>query len=541
MNELLIVIPAVKKNVAFPDDLVKKLAGVPLIQRTLAIATAMVSKDQVLVVTDSKEIELICERQGVMSLCDPALRLPSDSTVLLVLVEYLRGHTGKWKDLLMLSSYVPLLREETLKSAYEQYCRNGAEFMVPVVRLKSRPYSPWPKSLQDWFLSGSRQESTIESTAFYIVSRSLLGDKSGREIQPVAFPLDEHLIEIHSYHDWWLCEKLINRRRIVFRVIGNEAVGMGHIFHCLALAHEISDHEVYFVCDKESRVATNKLAGYDYWLGVYEHEAIEQAIIDLKPDIVVNDILDTDACYIHFLRKHGIRVVNFEDLGSGAAEADLTINDLYDEPLLPGDRIVWGHGWFFLRDEFNDARPQRFQKKVGRLLITFGGTDPSDYTRRVLILVAPYCAKHGIAIDVVTGDGYSHMEDLEALIARLPGEVVYSHATGIISRIMEEAQFAICSNGRTVYELAHMNIPALVLSHHAREKSHRFACEDNGFFPVDIPNGPEHDPMILKALQRLVEDTDYRHQLFNNMKDHGFVENKHKIVERLQSLLGQKR
>ncbi|MBE0613487.1 MAG: cytidine 5'-phosphate N-acetylneuraminic acid synthetase [Burkholderiales bacterium] len=540
MEALLIVIPAIKKSVAFPDDLVKKLAGVTLIQRAIAIATDAVPKLQVLVVTDSAEIDLICRRQDVATHLDPALQLPRRAISALDVAPYLEGHKEQWEDLLLLSPYVPLLSAATLRSAYEYYCSANARFLVPVIRLHANPFTPWPDTLRDR-AQAAGQVSTVESAAFSITSRTLLEAKEEAKVQALAFPLEDELIEICDYQDWWLCEKLLNRRRIVFRVIGHKAVGMGHLYRCLALAHEISDHEVYFVCDTESVAAANKLAGYDYWLGAYDPGAIEQAILDLKPDLVVNDILNTDANYVHRLRAAGVRVVNFEDLGSGAAEADLTINDLYDEPQLSGARILWGQGWFILRDEFSDALPQPFQDRVARLLITFGGTDPSDFTRRVLPLIAPYCADQEIGIDVVTGDGYGHVEALETLIAGLPAEITYTHATGVISQIMETAQLAICSNGRTVYELAQMHIPALVLSHHARELSHRFACEQNGFSPVDIPNGPEHDPKILQVLHRLVEDVAYRRKLFDSMQHHSFSGNKRKVVERLQSLLKEAR
>lgn len=538
MDGLLIVIPAIKKSVAFPDDLVKKLAGVTLIQRAIAIAAEVVPKSQILVVTDSTEIDLICQRQGVASHIDPTLRLPRQSITALDVAPCLKNHSGQWwQDLLLLSPYVPLLSGTVLRLANESYRCAKAKYLVPVTRLHANPFTPWPETLQDRAQAKKQHVLAVESSAFSITDRALLEANEQNKVQALAFPLDDDLIEIHDYHDWWLCEKLLNRRRIVFRVIGHKSVGMGHIYRCLALVHEISDHEVYFVCDTESRVATNKLAGYDYWLGVYEPEAIEQAILDLKPDLVVNDILNTDAEYVRHLREAGISVVNFEDLGSGAVEADLTINDLYDEPLFPGERILWGHDCFILRDEFNDAYPQRFQDKVERLLISFGGTDPSDFTRRVLALVAPYCAMRGIVIDVVTGEGYGYVEELEALIAGLAAEVTYTHATGVMSQIMEKAQLAICSNGRTVYELAHMNIPAIVLSHHAREKSHRFACDENGFIQVDIPNGSEHDSKILQVFQQLVEETLKRQNLFNNIQRHNFAGNKNKVVERLQGLL----
>jgi spore coat polysaccharide biosynthesis predicted glycosyltransferase SpsG/CMP-N-acetylneuraminic acid synthetase len=536
MDSLLVVIPAIKKNVAFPDDLVKKLAGVTLIQRAITIASDVVPKSQILVITDSAEIDLICQRQGVASHLDSTLRLPRKTITVLDIAPCLQDHPGQWQDILLLSPYVPLLSGNALRCATEHFRSSCAKHLIPVNRLLANPFTPWPETLQEKG-NARGQLLIVESSAFSITNRKLIESNSESLVQSTAFPLDVDLIEIHDYHDWWLCEKLLNRRRIVFRVIGHKLVGMGHIYRCLALAHEISDHEVYFVCDTESRVAANTLAGYNYWLGIYEPEEIEQAILSLKPDLVINDILNTDAGYVRHLQDAGIRVVNFEDLGSGASEADLTINDLFDEPELSGNKILWGQSWFILRDEFNDARPQQFQNEVTRLLITFGGTDPSDFTRRMLSTVAPYCAAQGIGIEVVTGDGYGHVEELETLIAALPADITYTHATGVISQIMERAQLAICSNGRTVYELAHLKIPAIVLSHHAREKSHRFACEEAGFVPVDIPDGAEYDFKILQVFKQLVEDTTYRQNLFDNLQHHCFSGNKHKVVERLLSLI----
>ncbi len=536
MNGLLIVIPALKKSVAFPDDLVKKLAGVTLIQRAITLAKSIVPDNQIMVMTDSEEINLICMRQGVVSYFDKELCWLAQTVSALEIVPYLNSCSIWWHDLMLLSPYAPLLRVATLRAAFERYCDAGAKLLLPVICSPTNPYRQSPLSLKER-LKKRDELLTVESSSFSITSRSILETESENKVRPLAFKLDEAPIEIRSYHDWWICEKLLNRRRIVFRVIGHSAVGMGHISRCLALAHEISDHEVYFVCDTESFIATTKLAGYDYWLGVYKPEAIEQAIIDLQPDIVVNDMLNTDADYVFRLRDAGIIVVNLEDLGSGASVADLTINDLYDDPLLSGESILWGHNWFFLRDEFQDALPNTFQKRVNRLLITFGGTDPSDFTRNVLPLVAPYCAEQGIAIDVVSGDGYSYKEELQSLIAGLDADVTYTHITGVISRIMENAQLAISSNGRTVYELAHMNIPAIVLSHHERERTHLFACEKNGFLPLNIANGPEHDSQILLNFQRLVENVDFRHTLFNNMCHHDFLQNKHKVVAQIQNLL----
>ena len=55
-----------------------------------------------------------------------------------------------------------------------------------------------------------------------------------------------------------------------------------------------------------------------------------------------------------------------------------------------------------------------------------------------------------------------------------------------MSRMMEGVDLAICSAGRTVYELAHMHIPSIVLAQHEREARHTFARADHGFAYMGI-------------------------------------------------------
>ena len=56
MKERCIVIPAVKKNAVIPDQLVKKLAGVTLMERAIHTARAVAPGEDIVVLTDSQEI-----------------------------------------------------------------------------------------------------------------------------------------------------------------------------------------------------------------------------------------------------------------------------------------------------------------------------------------------------------------------------------------------------------------------------------------------------------------------------------------------------
>jgi spore coat polysaccharide biosynthesis predicted glycosyltransferase SpsG len=291
-----------------------------------------------------------------------------------------------------------------------------------------------------------------------------------------------------------------------------------------------------FVTDTNNRIAVESILKQDYWLGVYGEDEVIKRIRALQPEIVIYDSLDTNRKDIEELRKLGAVVVSFEDLGEGARKTDLTINELYDEPQFESDHILWGHRNFFLRDEFQTAQPHRFKKRVDCIMLVFGGTDQHDLSRIIFRAIGSFCREQGIYIHIVTGPGYEGYERLSVEVAAEKG-VSLTHASGVISGIMEQAQLAITSNGRTVYEFAHMNIPSIVIAQHDREITHAFAAEENGFVSLGLYKFGETATLVLSALERLVGDIEFRQELFRRMARFKFDGNKKRIVKKILRLL----
>ncbi|MDO5484132.1 MAG: cytidine 5'-phosphate N-acetylneuraminic acid synthetase, partial [Desulfovibrionaceae bacterium] len=133
------------------------------------------------------------------------------------------------------------------------------------------------------------------------------------------------------------------------------------------------------------------------------------------------------------------------------------------------------------------ARRNPLRTQVRTVLVTFGGTDQRDCSRRVLGIIEPICRAYGIAIRLVVGPGYAHRERMEAHVRALGNPLLqFAWATNVMSRMMEGADLAISSAGRTVYELAHMRVPGMVLATHEREARHGFARPRNGFAFVGL-------------------------------------------------------
>ena len=209
---------------------------------------------------------------------------------------------------------------------------------------------------------------------------------------------------------------------------------------------------------------------------------------------------------------------------------------LYDEPKYISKNTLWGYNYFFVRDEFNDAKVNRFKKHVDSILLTFGGTDQHNLTSEVYQAIKDFCGMRDIKINIVVGAGYKYFHQLQNEVKN-ESHVKLTKATGVMSKIMEQSQVAITSNGRTIYELAHMNIPAIVISQHEREDTHNFSCQSNGFVSVGVYKENHTIDEVKKYLERILDDEVYRKKLFESTKKFRFTNNKYKVIKKLLELL----
>lgn len=534
-----IVIPAIKKNAVIPDQLVKRLAGVTLIQRAIDTARGVVPAHDVVVVTDSQEISLICERNGVRFHYNAGLRFTS-LDIISEMKSILRELGNDYGHIIVYRASCPLLTWVDIDDAYRRFLEDEADCLVTVKSVRHRIWEVRQGRLES-FLSEDETELVVESKALIIIKSEAL--QGGNIRRTVPYFLNDRAMEINSYQDWWLCERLLTQRRVVFVVAGYPAIGMGHVFRSLMLAHEIANHKVFFVCTKESELAASNIAARDYKTVIQQGELWED-VLALAPDLVINDMLDTSRGYMEGLKAAGIPVVNFEDEGPGAALADQVVNALYEEG---GDgakekpHFLYGHRYFCLRDEFIQAEQNAFRPQPQCVLVTFGGTDMPDYTRQTLNVVEPLCRERGIAVRVVTGPGYAHRDELVRHIEALGNPLIrFEYATNIMSRMMEGVDLAVCSAGRTVYELAHMRIPSIVLAQHEREAHHTFARACHGFAYMGVMRRFNAE-RLRKVFAQLVDEPERRHRLYERQSRIHFEQNKAKVVSGILKLLKKER
>lgn len=518
-----IVIPAIKKSGVIPDQLMRTLNGKILIQHAVDLALGLVSKQDVLILTDSYEIRLLAVRQGLRvyynkNYFDNFLGSRNFG------LDEGEQNLNTRRNTLILFPDAPLLTKGDITDAIQRYLAGGRAPICSVRAVRGR--RPNESSV-------ARTESVLlETDVFYLYGPEFgLGELTTVNFHPYELSAD-HSVKITSYQDWWICEKLLNRKVIVFNVIGTEDIGAGHIYRALGLAHEIHDHEVLFLCGSENSLAVKRLAATDY--KVLEVDDVLGAVRRISPDLVINDCLDTEASYIEQLHELNCRVVNFEDLGSGASLADLTLNELYETPLLASPNIKWGWRYVTLRDEFNDVEPNEWRPTVKNILISFGGTDPNNITFEMLSRLSAPLQTLNIQLNVICGPGYTAAESLEPF-ERFPNVNIH-HSIASMTEHMQLCDLAISSNGRTVYELCQMNIPTIVICHHERELSHDFADECKGLLKLGLFSTAMSDACAEKVFE-LIKDHQQRKNMATALKSYCFKANKARVVSEILGTL----
>ncbi|HIC09808.1 MAG TPA: cytidine 5'-phosphate N-acetylneuraminic acid synthetase, partial [Campylobacterales bacterium] len=135
-SEYCIIIPAIKKNGVIPDQLIKKLNGITLIQR--AINTAKEVRGDIYVVTDSQEISLIAERNGVKYIYNPQFRI-DERNIFNSFRNFLQ-ELQQYENFLIYRANTPLVDSDILISAYREFLENREKILISVREEKRFAY-----------------------------------------------------------------------------------------------------------------------------------------------------------------------------------------------------------------------------------------------------------------------------------------------------------------------------------------------------------------------------------------------------------------
>lgn len=534
--KIVAIIPARAGSKAIPNKNIRNINGNPMIY--YAINNAIKSKyiTDVIVSTDSYEVKIIADQMGVKchwrrpELCEDSVALDA------VIYDAIINDKKEYDYVVTMQPTSPTLQTSTLDAAIKYVIDHNLDTVISAI---NAPHLSWReedgKKLPNYKKRLNRQylpANYIETGAFVISRRGVITENTriGKNIDVYEVSENE-AIDVDTFIDLYAVGEILNQKKVAIYVNGNNLRGTGHIYRALELADEfLSKPDIYFDSNQTDRSlfgdTTHNLIPVN---GIVE---LFRIIKEKQYTILINDILATSLDYMIGLRSvmpENGKIINFEDEGEGAGQADLVFNALYSEQ--KGGNIYGGEKYYIAPKMFMMYKPVKLKSTVEKVFVSFGGADPQNYTDRLLNIVTKEKYKDKQFV-IAIGRAKKNVEALLEYNKFENINVLYDVKN--MPELMSECDISMTSRGRTAYELAMLGIPPIVLSQNVREEGHGFVCDENGYMYMGT-NPSDH--MIEATLDMYItmplEDrTRLQEKLLKNDLKHG----RKRVISLIQNL-----
>lgn len=488
--KILAVIPARAGSKGVPNKNIRLVNNKPLIYYSIKNAMKSEYITDVVVTTDSPEIEVIAKQMGVNYKHRSKALCQDDVTLDSVIYDVAKDIACDYVVTLQPTS--PTLQSSTLDKAIEYAMENNLDTVISVI---NQPHLSWReengKKVPNYKERLNRQylpPQYNETGAFVISKKKVVTENSriGEKMDVYEISEDE-AVDIDTFEDLQYVETILQNKKVAIYVNGNNKRGVGHVYRALELADEFySKPDIFFDINQTDRKIFGKTT--HNLIGVNGIGELLQILEKNQYDVLINDILTTSIDYMIAIRQAlpNAKLVNFEDDGEGIYKADLVINALYQNTNL--NYVKTGEKYYISSKLFMFYEPIEIKEKVKKVFISFGGADPQNYSDRLLQIVSGEKYKE-LEFVVVLGRAKKNIEELMKYNEYDNITVLYDISN--MPEIMTECDIAVTSRGRTGYELALLGIPAIAMAQNKREEKHGFVSNENGFTYIGL-NPSDH-------------------------------------------------
>ncbi len=528
------IIPARAGSKGIPNKNIRIVSGRPLVYYAIHNALSSRFITDVIVTTDSPEVSIIAEQLGAACKWRDA-ELCGDTISLDAVVCDALPKDQVWDYVVTMQPTSPTLQVETLDYAIQYAIDGDFDTVISVINAPALSWSKegeifrpnYEKRMNRQYLPPCYKETGafFVSKASVVMPTSRFGPKIG--IYEVS---EEEAVDIDTFQDIQAAAAILERPKVAIYVNGNNARGIGHIYRALELADEFFvKPDIYYDIHQTSRsvfgTTTHRLIPVNGIADLFERCRKEQYTL------FINDILSTSLDYMFGLKSvlpQG-KIVNFEDDGEGAAQADLVFNALYPEE--PQSKIKGGERYYIASKPFMLYEPIAIKERVRRVFICFGGSDPQNYTDRLLRMITkPEYLEYEFT--VVLG---REKENVDALLEynRYPNIQVHYDVANM-PKLMSACDVGITSRGRTGYEHAILGIPVIIMAQNAREEKHGGLRNENGF--TYIGQNPPDEVIESTLNMYLAMSKESRQRYQNLLLDRDFRGGRKRVMNLINNL-----
>ncbi len=266
----------------------------------------------------------------------------------------------------------------------------------------------------------------------------------------------------------------------LFRFDASAIIGGGHAMRCLTLAGAMSRRgwQCKFAVGPDSLTTVSRLSGFGDDVLVLEGTADSEADmieewLGGECDLLIVDHYGRDAGFEKACRRFAKRIMVIDDLANRPHDCDFLLDQTFgrsrDEykSLAPATcKFLLGSGYALIASDFFILRGKTLierarRKNIGRVLVSFGLSDPDNMTEKALQGIA--ASGLDLNIDVVLGSGAPHLDNIRTIAAEMGPMVKLTTDATDMSERMSLADIAIGGGGTSSWERCCLGLPTLVV------------------------------------------------------------------------------
>ena len=285
-------------------------------------------------------------------------------------------------------------------------------------------------------------------------------------------------------------------KNLFIRVDSGMDIGDGHFLRCLTLVDSLKNkfERIIFISNQMpnhflKRIKKNKFEIYK--INGYSHIQEEKLESKKKVNLVQKDSIETkkiigkyenssnwlivdhygiDYVWEKNIRENIEKIIVIDDLANRKHDCDILIDQNFYErmekrysKLIPSfcEKFL-GPKFTLLKPEFLKARKNLKRKnEFKRILISFGGSDPSNETTKALSAIIDLGKKY--KIDVIVGTNNPNKKQIMKLCSKIPFCNFYEQVENM-SKYMKRADLAIGAGGTSTWERCCLGLPTIVTS-----------------------------------------------------------------------------
>lgn len=279
---------------------------------------------------------------------------------------------------------------------------------------------------------------------------------------------------------------------ILIRCDSSNIIGTGHVMRCLNLSEYYPENKYTFVCRNFDMNITEKIIGsrhklillnynlepiinnYKTWIGkeyIEEINDLTSILTTNKYDEIIIDHYGIDYLIEREITKYCNKLTVISDIFDFVHWCDEYINYNCDDEeklkkinLNPNTIIKYGVKNIIINKKFLNIKKTIFREKIEKICIMLGGSDPQNYTLKILKLIYVNIENNNIQTYIIIGKSNNNIDLIKEFINIKNNYILlYDLNYDELIKLYMDIDLCIGSLSITAYERLYINVPQICL------------------------------------------------------------------------------